>query len=145
MQGFSRTFSPDHVNPSTPAVFCNVDALTNTCRCRFCGNLVPYMAVDAGREINCTRCGQRIKLPGHLAKLATVQRGRTRDPIGNAMEIGGFVLMFLFFPWGLIAGAILLAVGWRKTTGWTCSQCKARLKSRWLEACPKCRTKFTAD
>jgi hypothetical protein len=86
-----------------------------------------------------------IRLPGKLARIAGVERAREKDIPGIAMEIGGFVLMFLFFPWGLLLGGVLVWLGWKRCNRWVCANCKAKVSSRWLPSCPSCKTKFGAE
>lgn len=103
------------------------------------------MRCDAGREIQCSRCTQPIKLPGKLAVIATVAPARRKDAAGLALEAAGVVSLFLFFPWGLFAGAVLIWLGWRKCNGWVCDNCGTPVQSRHAERCPGCRSKFGAD
>ena len=119
-------------------------AQSYTCRCRFCGYTLAYMRADAGREIACTQCSQLIKLPGKLATISGVERARKKDLLGLSMEIGGFILMFLAYPWGLFIGLVLVIAGWRRCNAWLCGNCRTRLPSDTLESCPKCRIKFGA-
>ena len=116
-----------------------------TCRCRYCGHDVSYSRVDAGRDIPCPRCSQSIRLPGKLATISAVESARIKDPLGLALEAGGFGLMFFFFPWGLFAGLALVVLGWKRCSGWVCGNCRARVKARWAEVCPQCKSKFGAD
>ena len=83
-----------------------------------------------------------VRLPGKLTNLSGVKRARNKDALGLALEIIGFVAMFVVFPWGLLGGAVLVWLGWRRTYRWVCENCNTSLKSRWEEACPGCRTKF---
>jgi hypothetical protein len=66
------------------------------------------------------------------------------DRLGLGCEIAGFIAMFLFFPWGTIAGVPLLYVGWRKSTVFRCSNCGTSVKKD-AEKCPRCRSRFSSD
>lgn len=103
------------------------------------------MRCDAGREIECTNCHQPVKLPGKLAVIATIRPARRKDMAGIAMEFGGVVLSFFLFPWGMIFGAVLIWLGWRKCNVWVCDNCGTPLQSATAESCPGCKSKFSAD
>jgi|SRR6059058_3420323 hypothetical protein len=113
-----------------------------TCNCRFCGYIVCYSVEDIGREIPCSRCSQYIRLPGKLVEIATLKRMRRKDNAGIAMEIGGFLLMFILFPWGFMAGVTVLYFGWRKSTALMCSACGTVVHDNTTGSCPKCRSNF---
>jgi hypothetical protein len=61
------------------------------------------------------------------------------------MEIGGFLVMFFFFPWGFLAGLVLLYFGWRESTTLSCSQCGSLIDSRDATQCPNCRARFASE
>ena len=96
-------------------------------------------------DAKCPRCAQTIRLPGKLSSLATIRTARQKEPLGLALEIGGFIAMFFFFPWGILLGLILVFLGWRKSNRLVCSNCGTILKSRTAETCPACRSKFSSE
>lgn len=115
-----------------------------SCRCRYCGFVISYSADDVGCDARCPQCGQDVRLPGKLSKVATILPSRKYEPVGLACEIGGFICMFLFFPWGAIVGAALVGVGWRKSNTFRCSSCGATVKKDALR-CSRCKSHFAED
>jgi hypothetical protein len=113
-----------------------------TCKCRYCGNLLCYASEDVGRDVQCSRCSQTIRLPGKLQSLASIRRVRRKNLAGIAMELGGFGLMLFLFPWGLMAGIVVVYLGWRKSTILSCTQCAAQVAHKDVAACPNCRARF---
>jgi len=116
-----------------------------TCNCRYCGFLVCYTVEDIGRDIECSRCSQTIRLPGKLASIAALKRARRKDPVGLSMEIGGFLLVPFLFPWGLVAGATVIYFGWRRSTMLACSNCGTEIKDKTASNCPKCKSHFGSE
>ena len=129
---------------SRPAKKFPLSSSVLNCRCRFCGYNLSYPRENIGCDARCPQCAQTIRLPGELSPVATIQSGRHHDLMGLAFEIGGFVCMFLFFPWGIIVGAALVYVGWRKSTAHKCSNCAAPVRPK-AEKCPRCQSRFTTD
>lgn len=86
-----------------------------------------------------------MRLPGRLAEVAVVKRVRRKNPQGLALELAGFALMFFVFPWGLIAGATVVYLGWRKSTALVCSNCNRDVNNRFAGECPGCRSKFGSE
>ena len=118
---------------------------TLTCRCRHCGYAICYSREDVGHDARCGGCGQSVRLPGKLAAVAVLQRSRCKNPQGLALELAGFALMFFVFPWGLIAGAIVVYLGWRKSTALICSNCSRIVARRSVAECPACKSKFGSE
>ena len=104
-----------------------------------------YTSDNVGADARCTNCGQTIRLPGKLDTVAAIHRARRMDRRGLAMEIGGFVMMFFLFPWGMICGAVLVFFGWQKTNALVCSNCHTIVPARKAESCPGCRSRFGLD
>jgi hypothetical protein len=104
--------------------------------------MICYAAADVGYEARCPQCGQSVRLPGELARVAAIKRVRSLDLAGIALEAGGFLCMFFFPPWGLIAGAALIFLGWRKCHSLVCTNCGAKVRDRNAEKCQACRTPF---
>jgi hypothetical protein len=96
-------------------------------------------------DARCPQCGQTIRLPGKLATVATLVRERRKDPLGIGLEVIGFVAMFFFFPWGMLIGAVVVFLGWRKSTALLCGNCRARVKRRSAEKCPECKVPFGTE
>ena len=120
-------------------------ASTLTCRCRHCGYTLCYSREDVGHDGRCGGCGQSVRLPGKLAAVAVVERIRRKNPQGLALELAGFALMFFVFPWGLIAGALVVYLGWRKSTALICSNCGRAVEQRSASECPACKSKFGSE
>ncbi len=104
-----------------------------------------YTREDVGHDARCSSCGQTIKLPGKLASVAVVRSARRGNRAGLAMEIGGFLPMPFFFPWGMILGAAIVYMGWRKSTSFVCSNCGTPLQNRGQSECGGCRSKFSSE
>lgn len=115
---------------------------TLTCRCRFCGNVVCYTERDVGYDIRCNTCSQTIRLPGKLIGMATLERSRKKDSLGLGMEIGGFALMFVMFPWGVLVGSVVVVMGWMRTTAYICSNCSTIQPDSKVESCSRCKATF---
>jgi hypothetical protein len=104
-----------------------------------------YTREDIGHDARCSGCGQTIRLPGRLAAVAVVRSARRGNRAGLAMEIGGFLPMPFFFPWGMILGAAIVYLGWRKSTMLVCSNCNTPLTNRTAGECSGCRSKFSSE
>jgi hypothetical protein len=104
-----------------------------------------YTREDIGHDARCSGCGQTVRLPGKLTSVALAQRSRRKNRAGLALEIGGFLPMPFFFPWGMILGAVIVYFGWRKSTMLVCSNCDTPLTEASLTECPACRSKFGSE
>jgi hypothetical protein len=104
-----------------------------------------YSHDDIGHDAHCSGCGQTIRFPGKLASVAVIQRARRRNRAGLALEIAGFLPMPFFFPWGLIVGATVVYLGWKKSSMLVCSNCNISVQDQTLAECPGCRAKFGSD
>lgn len=118
---------------------------TLTCRCRFCGYNICYSRDNVGADARCSNCGETIRLPGKLATVATIHRIRRKDRVGLSLEIGGFIVMFFLFPWGMLAGAVTVFFGWRRSTVLVCSNCHSVVANRLQEQCVGCKSKFGSE
>jgi hypothetical protein len=104
-----------------------------------------YTREDIGHDARCTGCGQNVRLPGRLAAVAVARSARRGNRAGLAMELGGFLPMPFFFPWGMIVGAVIVYFGWRKSTMLICSNCNTPLSDRAQSECGGCRSKFSSE
>ncbi|MDX1953157.1 MAG: hypothetical protein SFY81_13330 [Verrucomicrobiota bacterium] len=117
---------------------------TLTCRCRQCGYLFAYLRSDAGRQVECTSCHHSLVLPGNLQPFASKIRRRTFGKVGLSCEIAG-VLLVGFWPWGTLAGVVLIGYGWRKSHRWVCSACDQQLPNDERRNCPQCHATFMSE
>jgi hypothetical protein len=115
-----------------------------TCRCRFCGKSFPYLRQDAGATAECPECHNSVLLPGKLQGVATKRRGRVNSPPGLAMEVGGALLLFFWFPIGAAFGVVLISLGWRKNSVLRCSNCEG-VTSKEAARCAKCGAAFSSE
>lgn len=122
-----------------------MQATVFNCRCRHCGYQVAYTSDNVGADVRCPNCGNTIRLPGKLQTMAAIRRARRSDRLGMAMEIGGFVSMFFFPPYGLFIGGALVYFGWRKTSALVCSNCNTLVPSRTAVKCVGCKSKFGSE
>ncbi len=116
---------------------------TLTCRCRHCGKTFSYLRSDAGAQMDCPECAHSVLLPGRLRSLATKQKRRVTSIPGLILEIGGFLLM-LWYPFGTVAGPVLVAIGWNGSVSLRCSNCD-QPASREAAQCAGCRAAFSSD
>ena len=58
--------------------------------------------------------------------------------VGMFLQLLGLVLCFLFFPFGLIAGLILLVYGGIKANVHVCSDCRGKVEKQ-ARVCRHCR------
>lgn len=115
-----------------------------TCRCRHCGTTFPYLRSDAGAQAECPDCRNSVLLPGKLQGLATKRTRRKSTVPTLMMEVGGFLLMFVLFPYGMILGIVLVAIGWKNSSVLQCSNCEAPTNKE-STRCGKCRAAFSSD
>jgi hypothetical protein len=114
-----------------------------TCRCRHCGANFQYLRREAGSPAECPECRKPLTLPGNLQGIAGKRRGRVNHVSNLSLEIGGLLLMF-WYPYGVIIGLILVAIGWWKARVWRCSNCE-QIVSATSTRCPHCRSVFTSE
>jgi hypothetical protein len=100
--------------------------------------------VDAERQIQCPGCKNSIFLPGQLLSVAPLLRQRKNHPKGLALEISG-ILLLAFFPWGTLAGIVLLVLGWRSSFVPVCGNCQRIVKPADSPRCPHCKATFAND
>ncbi len=96
-------------------------------------------------DARCPQCAQTIRLPGKLAAVATIITRRQKNLLGIGLEAAGFVSMAFFFPWGMLVGAALVFVGWKKSRALLCSNCGARVRHPSVEKCPQCHSGFGVE
>ena len=115
------------------------------CRCRHCGYSLCYSADNVGADSRCSNCGETIRLPGKLSAVAGIHRARRTDRAGLALEIGGFLMMFFLYPYGLIGGAVIVYLGWRRCTVLVCSNCNSIVLTRDEDKCSGCKSSFDSE
>jgi hypothetical protein len=114
-----------------------------TCRCRHCGANFPYLRIDSGAAAECPMCRGNVVLPGNLQAIAGKRRGRVNEVRNLVFEVGGFLLLF-WYPIGSIVGAGLIAVGWKKSRVWRCSNCE-EITTDAATKCAYCKSVFTSE
>lgn len=62
--------------------------------------------------------------------------------VGAFVQLIGIIMMFFWFPLGLIAGFIALLIGSRMALYKICSQCGNKLQNKESKVCPTCRASF---
>lgn len=61
---------------------------------------------------------------------------------GCLIQLIGLVLLFVFFPIGLIVGILLLIIGQRLSFKFICSECNNRLDNSKVKICPVCKAQL---
>jgi hypothetical protein len=61
---------------------------------------------------------------------------------GCLVQIIGIISLFLFFPFGIIIGIILLIIGSRLSFKFLCPQCNNKLDNNKVKLCPTCKTEL---
>ncbi len=60
---------------------------------------------------------------------------------GAAVQAVGVLACFLVFPWGLIAGVMLLIIGGRMAVSQRCSECAGKVEKA-ARVCQHCGARF---
>jgi DNA-directed RNA polymerase subunit RPC12/RpoP len=63
---------------------------------------------------------------------------------GCLVEAIGLILFAVYFPWGIIFGIILIAVGANMARKLVCSECGNPVASDDVKICPVCKTQLSA-
>lgn len=61
--------------------------------------------------------------------------------VGGLLQIVGLFVCFLFFPFGLIAGIILMVIGHKKSYVYRCGKCRNRIDKE-IKICPTCKAQY---
>ncbi len=64
--------------------------------------------------------------------------------VGAVVQLLGLVCFFLFVPFGIILGFILLIMGSFMSRVWVCSKCRGKV-DREAAVCPHCRAPFGTE
>jgi Zn finger protein HypA/HybF involved in hydrogenase expression len=139
-----------------------MNATMPACRCNVCSELIEFDPSRARQTISCPHCGMDTILfvpmpapvfapvrsavvplvlePDILTAVGTARRklGRKTSMAGLAMELLGFILLFLF-PIGTIIGIAFLIAGFNASKIWRCSSCGNILADKQIRMCPACR------
>jgi Zn finger protein HypA/HybF involved in hydrogenase expression len=129
------------------------------CPCNNCPQMLEFEPNQVGQAVKCPTCGldtilfasanlpvfqepQHLPPPAPIEVIPSVATARLRlarktSLGGVAMELVGFVLLFLF-PIGTIIGICFLIVGFNASKVWRCSNCMNLVADRKVRICPSC-------
>lgn len=70
-------------------------------------------------------------------------KAKTKDGGGSIVQIIGVILLFCFFPIGLLIGVFFIAIGASMARGFICSECGNKISSKDVKICPVCKADFS--
>jgi len=76
--------------------------------------------------------------------MASITKKKEFAGTGCLAQISGFILLFLF-PFGTIAGIVLIIIGSRLKVKLACSECGNKIDNKEVRMCPVCKVSFLPD
>jgi DNA-directed RNA polymerase subunit RPC12/RpoP len=117
-----------------------------------CPHCFQHLEITESNDfVDCPECGHEFRVPdrqdavqefelaGKPEALPTLKVVSDYTILGPAIMIIGLIAIFIYFPFGILAGIMLILLGKSISIKRFCGNCGKRLRSRKIPHCPHCK------